>query len=64
MYFLNNSPIRRGYIRKVGIHLVQNIFHIISVLIVLLAAKRWESNLMKTISKRDSEKIETIQWNC
>ena len=32
------SPIRRGYIRKVIVHLVQKYFHIIAVLIVFLAA--------------------------
>ena len=48
-----------GYIRKVSVQLVQNIFHMIAVLIVFLAVNRGERNLMKTISKRDSDETET-----
>ena len=42
----------------------KNIFRLISVPIVFLAVRGGERNLMKTISKRDSDKTKTIQCYC
>ena len=54
------SPVSRGYIRKVSVHLVQKYFLVITVLIVSLAVnKKKESD--EKISKRDSNKTETRQ---
>ena len=46
------SPVRRGYIRKVSIYLVQNIFRMIAVLIVFLAANKKKESGENYIKKR------------
>ena len=50
-----------GYIRKVSVHLRFFFPHMISVLIIFLAANGERMSLMKTISKQDSVEIETRQ---
>ena len=57
------SPVHRGLIRNVSVHLVQNIFRIIAVLIDFLSANRGESNLMRTITKQDSNETQKRQCN-
>ena len=42
----------------------KNIFRMIAVLIVFLAVNGGKRNLMKTISKQDSEEKETRQCYC
>ena len=42
----------------------KNIFHIISVLIVFIAANGGKGNVIKSISKRDINETETRQCNC
>ena len=49
------SPLRRGYIHKVSVNLVQKKFLMIAVLFILLAANE-KRNPMKEITKRDSIK--------
>ena len=50
---------RKGYIRKVSVHLVQNIFRIIVVLVVIFAVNREKEsdekyqNEIAAIQKRD-----------
>ena len=42
----------------------KNISHMTAVLIVFLAVNENKRNLMKTMSKRDSDERETRQCNC
>ena len=42
----------------------KNMFHVIAVLIAFLAANGKEMNIMKKISKRDSDETETKQCDC
>ena len=53
--------LRRGYIRKVSVYLVQFFFYLIAVLIAYLSANDKNRNEMTTISKQYSNKTETSQ---
>ena len=53
-----NSPVHRGYILRVSVHLVQNIFHMIAVLTVFLAANKiyiYDKNNIKSIQRQDRD---------